>query len=276
MITHNSSPSPLPLPERLESPVRCLFTDVDDTLTWKGRLPGETFMALERLRHAGIRVVPVTGACAGWCDCIVRTWPVDTVIGENGAFWMERADDGHVHTTYSLETDKRTRNTALLRDLQTRLLHDYPFARATADQSYRETDIAFDVGQQHSNSPEERHLLLQALHKAGAQARLSSIHINAWMGEYDKASAAAAWLARHTASAGTPTAEGEVAFIGDSGNDAAMFSRFGVTFGVANIVRFLPMLETPPRFITARSGGYGFVEVAELLLSQTAHTASAA
>ncbi|GFM36191.1 HAD family hydrolase [Desulfovibrio psychrotolerans] len=276
MTTHNTCPSPLPLPERLESPVRCLFTDVDDTLTWKGRLPAETFMALERLRQAGIHVVPVTGACAGWCDCIVRTWPVDTVIGENGAFWMHRTSNGHVQTTYSLEAEERARNTALLRDLQARLLHDFPFARATADQSYRETDIAFDVGQQHSNSPEERHLLLEALHKAGVQARLSSIHINAWMGEYDKASAAAAWLARHAPPAGSPPAESEVAFIGDSGNDAAMFSRFAVTFGVANIARFLPMLEKPPRFITARSGGHGFVEVAELLLTQSGSAANAA
>jgi len=30
----------------------------------------------------------VTGRPAGWCDHIARFWPVDAVVGENGAFWM--------------------------------------------------------------------------------------------------------------------------------------------------------------------------------------------
>mgnify|MGYP002009329546 CR=1 FL=1 len=59
-------------------------------MTLDGRLLPESFEALWRLRDAGIRVVPVTGRPAGWCDLIARTWPVDGVIGENGGlyYWL--------------------------------------------------------------------------------------------------------------------------------------------------------------------------------------------
>ena len=33
-------------------------------------------------------VVPITGRPAGWCDHIARMWPVDAVVGENGAFYF--------------------------------------------------------------------------------------------------------------------------------------------------------------------------------------------
>ena len=79
--------------------LRWLFTDIDDTLTTDGLLLAESFAALWSLHEAGIRVVPVTGRPAGWCDHIARMWPVAGVVGENGAFsfaydrsrkWMER------------------------------------------------------------------------------------------------------------------------------------------------------------------------------------------
>ncbi|GAL34996.1 haloacid dehalogenase-like hydrolase [Vibrio maritimus] len=74
--------------------IQWLLTDVDDTLTWQGQLPSETLDALSRLQKAGIKVVAVTGACAGWCDQIAKLWPLHGVIGENGAFWMQKNPSG--------------------------------------------------------------------------------------------------------------------------------------------------------------------------------------
>ena len=68
--------------------VSAVLTDIDDTLTEHGRLPAAAYAALERLRAAGLIVVPVTGRPAGWCDLIARQWPVDGVVGENGAFYV--------------------------------------------------------------------------------------------------------------------------------------------------------------------------------------------
>ena len=70
-----------------------VLTDIDDTLTTEGRLTAAAYAALESLFAIGLKVIPVTGRPAGWCDHIARMWPVDGVVGENGAFWM-RYDAG--------------------------------------------------------------------------------------------------------------------------------------------------------------------------------------
>ena len=68
--------------------VKIILTDIDDTLTTNGKLKSSAYSALERLSDAGYIVIPVTGRCAGWCDHIARMWPVNGVIGENGAFFF--------------------------------------------------------------------------------------------------------------------------------------------------------------------------------------------
>lgn len=71
--------------------IRYVLMDIDDTLTQRGKLLDSSYTALWRLHKAGLVVIPVTGRPAGWCDLIARQWPVDAVIGENGAlvFWEE-------------------------------------------------------------------------------------------------------------------------------------------------------------------------------------------
>ena len=66
--------------------LRGLLFDLDDTVTTRGKLTAAAYAAMERLHAAGRIVVAVTGRPAGWCDHIARMWPVDAVVGENGAF----------------------------------------------------------------------------------------------------------------------------------------------------------------------------------------------
>ena len=58
--------------------IRFVLTDIDDTLTENGRLPAASYQALERLQQAGVKVIPITGRPAGWCDqyCphVARGW----------------------------------------------------------------------------------------------------------------------------------------------------------------------------------------------------------
>ena len=68
--------------------VRAVFTDIDDTLTTDGLLTAPAFSAMWALHNANIAVIPVTGRPAGWCDHFARMWPVEGVIGENGAFYF--------------------------------------------------------------------------------------------------------------------------------------------------------------------------------------------
>ena len=48
--------------------ITAVLTDIDDTLTLHGQLPAEAFSALWALKHAGLKVIPITGRPAGWCD----------------------------------------------------------------------------------------------------------------------------------------------------------------------------------------------------------------
>lgn len=260
MITPSSNPQVQPLPSTLPDDIQVLFTDVDDTLTWQGKLPVETFIALDKLRRKGITVVPVTGASAGWCDCMIRTWPIDYVIGENGSFWMARDAKGKVSFDYSVEAQLRQQHLAQLHQAAAQVNAQFPSINYTPDQAFRFTDIAFDIGQEVKVDPEQAQKALALLHSLGIQAKLSSIHINAWLGDYSKAATALRWLQAQ----GKYSAQ-QCAFIGDSPNDEAMFEHFDYSIGVANIAKFIPKMQHHPRYITQNSGGFGFVELAEVL-----------
>src|SRR5512139_637866 len=93
---------------QMRDPVRLrgLLFDIDETLTTEGKLTAGAYAAMARLKGAGKLVVPITGRPAGWCDEIARMWPVDAVVGENGAFYF-RLFDGKLVKRY--QDDEPTR-----------------------------------------------------------------------------------------------------------------------------------------------------------------------
>jgi hypothetical protein len=120
--------------------------------------------------------------------------------------------------------------------------------------------------------------------REGAYAKVSSIHVNAWYGEFDKRKGFEAWLAaglpgfgrkfpaefgvrtlRTGGVAAAPTLD-EWIFAGDSPNDEPMFGFFLHSVGVANLRNFIDRLKTPPKYLTGKPSGAGFVEIAEKLL----------
>jgi len=252
---------PQPLPKIFPHKTKILFTDVDDTLTWKGRLPHETFTALVKLQEAGIKVIPVTGASAGWCDCMIRTWPIDSIIGENGAYFIDRSSDGRLSYHYAVEESERAANWQRLSKLKRAVLNQFSNAHPTADQPFRMTDIAFDINQDYKVERAEAFEIAKFCEAAGVNVKISSIHINVWCGGYNKATTANEWLVQNKI-------EGrEAVFIGDSPNDDSMFSNFAHTIGVANVKPFIDELNSPPGYITEHFGGYGFAEMAESLIA---------
>lgn len=253
---------PAPLPKIFPAQPKLLFTDVDETLTWQGRLPEETFSALANLQRAGIKVIPVTGASAGWCDCMIRTWPIDSIIGENGAFYINRDSDARLSYSYALDKSVRTDNWQRLQQLKETVISRFPFAHQTADQAFRVTDIAFDINQDQRVNREDAFTIAQYCRDAGMVAKISSIHINVWCGDYNKALTAKRWMTEHGFDSG------EAIFSGDSPNDDSMFSSFRQTVGVANVLPYIGELESPPTYVTAQPGGYGFAELASALLSK--------
>jgi len=57
-----------------------------------------------------------------------------------------------------------------------------------------------------------------------------------------------------------------VLYVGDSTNDAPMFSFFRHTVGVSTVTRYLPDIPVPPHWIAAGPGGVGFVEAADAVI----------
>ena len=68
--------------------IKFLLTDIDDTLTDEGLLGPEAYASMWALHRAGVKVLPITGRPAGWCEMIARQWPVSGVVGENGGFYF--------------------------------------------------------------------------------------------------------------------------------------------------------------------------------------------
>lgn len=251
--------------------VRCVLTDIDDTLTDHGRLGAAAYAAMERLRAAGLAVVPVTGRPAGWCDHIARMWPVDAVVGENGAFYF-RYDHAarRMERHYALDAPRREADRARLAELGRRIVAEVPGAAISADQAYRETDLAIDFCEDVPPLPRPAvRRIREMFEAAGARAKVSSIHVNGWFGEWDKLSMTRALFAR-VFGADLDAARQTVVFSGDSPNDAPMFAYFPNAVGVANVLDFAGELEAEPAFVTPSRGGAGFVELAGHLLAHRA------
>jgi hypothetical protein len=297
--------------------VRYLLTDIDDTLTREGKLLPEAFTALWRLSEAGLRVIPVTGRPAGWCDLIIRQWPVDAVVGENGAFvfYRPKAGGGELGGAGEAQSgggelggagesqsgggelggagesqsgsagepenggdpgpyltflhpsvagaDVRER----LREVEEEVLRRVPGVRRAKDQPFRIYDLAIDFRE------DEPRLDLAAAERVaavcremGAEAKISSIHVNAWFGRYDKLDTALRFLQDHR---GVDRGEAlrQVLFCGDSPNDEPMFAHFPLSCGVANVREYRQLMQRLPAYVTKRPYGHGFAELAALLLA---------
>lgn len=245
-----------------------VLTDIDDTLTTDGRLTAAAYSALEGLRAAGLRVIPVTGRPAGWCDHIARMWPVDGVVGENGAFWMRHdAAARRLRTVFAGNppADRQARLDALAREI----LAAVPGCALASDQFCRVADLAIDYCEDVAPLPPAAvDEIVRRMEAAGMRAKVSSIHVNGWFGEYDKLSTVKRMLREEFGVAlDAPEARARWVFVGDSPNDAPMFGFFENSVGVANVLDFGDRLPVKPAYVTRERAGAGFVELAEALLA---------
>jgi hydroxymethylpyrimidine pyrophosphatase-like HAD family hydrolase len=102
---------------------------------------------------------------------------------------------------------------------------------------------------------------------AGLSAKVSSIHVNGWFGEYDKLAMTRRLFAERFGLE-LDSANREVVFAGDSPNDAPMFEFFHNSVGVANVRRFETQLPEKPKYLTRAESGAGFVELEAHLLGR--------
>jgi hydroxymethylpyrimidine pyrophosphatase-like HAD family hydrolase len=228
--------------------IRGILTDIDDTVSSDGTLTTEAYGALQALKRAGLLVVPVTGRPAGWCDHIARFWPVDAVVGENGAFWM-----------WHDRSQKRLRTRFIQSEAER--------AGIASDQPYRLADLAVDFCEDVPPLPSADIKRIAAIfERHGAKAKVSSIHVNGWFGDYDKLTTSRTMM-QELFGIDLAAEKARYVFSGDSPNDAPMFGYFPNAVGVANVVDFAELLEHRPRWVTKSRSGAGFVELATALLT---------
>jgi HAD superfamily hydrolase (TIGR01484 family) len=265
-----TAPTILPLsalPGPICSGIRGVLTDIDDTLSTHGKITALAYAAMERLHDAGLMVIAVTGRPAGWCDHIARMWPVDAVVGENGALYMRYdARARKLTTCFATPQQERRSQREQLATIATKILREVPGCAVASDQLYRESDLAIDFCEDVARLPAESVAHIVALmHAAGLTAKVSSIHVNGWFGSYDKLTMTRKMLAEEFGIDLGATRERFV-FVGDSPNDASMFQYFPYSVGVANVREFGDCVGNPPKYVTARESGAGFAELADFLL----------
>ena len=255
-------------PSRSKAKIQYVLTDIDDTLTVNGRLPSAVFSAMEKLQQSSIHVIPITGRPAGWCDHIARMWPVSGLVGENGAFYFcYDLEKKRMIRRYSKPEPERLRDQKKLDSLRKEILRQVPGSDVSADQAYREADLAIDFCEDVDPlSKSSIDKIVQLFENAGAQAKPSSIHVNGWFGSYDKLTMTKRLL-KEMYHLDADQNNQKILYIGDSPNDCPMFAFFRHSVGVANIREFEGELSSEPAWVTESEGGYGFAEMVGILLS---------
>lgn len=240
-----------------------IVLDVDDTLTRDGILEVEALDALHAVAAMGRRAVLVTGRPNGWAETMAAILPVALAVGENGAgwAWMRAGASGRVLERGRFERPaeaeaRADRSRALLAAVHAAM----PHVTLASDAALRTCDLAFDVGEGVRLPPDEVAALRRLCEGQGASVVVSSVHLHAIFGAWNKADGTARAVQQVLGVAADELFTKWI-FVGDSGNDAPAFARFAWTVGVANVTAHLPSLPVPPRFVTEADRGRGVAEL---------------
>ena len=255
------------IPPQVCRDLEWFFTDIDDTMTSEGVLPETSYRALWDLARERIKVVPVTGRPAGWCDHIARMWPVAAVVGENGAFtYSYDRNTRRMRRTHAAPPAEMADGRERLAAIARRVIAEVPGTALAADQPFRVSDWAIDFREDVPPLPDSAiDAICRILESEGVRYKVSSIHVNFWLGDFDKLSTATRLLEE---AAGEPFSAlaGRIAFIGDSPNDEPLFAGFPVSIAVGNLRAFAGRLSRLPRYITDRDSAEGFCEAVQVIL----------
>jgi HAD superfamily hydrolase (TIGR01484 family) len=246
--------------------IKFILCDIDDTLTNEGKLFSEAYDSLWRLHRSGFKIIPITGRPAGWCEMIARIWPVDGIVGENGAFYFYYLNQ-HMHRSYTQNETTRETNKIKLLKIRDEVLQKVSGSAVASDQFCRAVDLAIDFCEDVPALPESKIQDIVKIFKThGAEAKVSSIHVNGWFGQHDKLTTTLQFLKDRWDITKPEQLQEEILFVGDSPNDEPMFKYFQNSVGVKNIEKYLDGLKNPPRYLCTKEGGLGFQELAKVLL----------
>lgn len=259
--------------------------DLDDTLTHEGAIPAEVLVTLESLQEQGHLVVMVTGRPSSWAQPFAKILPFDAVVAENGAsmcFWKHGksarvageepqslfwTSSGYVN----FEDFKRSRDNVVretkMASVQSEVFQRFPNMQTASDQSFRLYDLAIDFAEsvQPPRPLAEAQIVKDIFEKHGATAKVSSIHVNGWWGDFDKSLGLKTLF--DNVSWSLPFEN--VVYFGDSPNDAPLFEFAPMSVGVANLNRFEQDKSwVRPTFVTTLESSDGVLQALKHYLTK--------
>jgi hydroxymethylpyrimidine pyrophosphatase-like HAD family hydrolase len=197
-------------------------------------------------------------------------WPVHAMVAENGALALipgQSSASGNEPPSkiYCDDDNTRQHNAARMQQVALRIVREVPGATVTRDVGGRETDLAIDYNEHDHLNPQQVAQVLAIMQAEGMHTTVSSIHIHGCYGQHTKWTGAQ-WIVEQLLGRSLLDELDRWVFVGDSGNDQAMFEHFTHSVGVANIARFAPQMQFLPRYVTPHERGAGFAQVAAAIL----------
>lgn len=256
--------------EQTAKAFRWVLTDIDDTMTKHGKLVPEAYQTLCDLSKNGLRVIAVTGRSAGWGEVHLQEWPISGAITENGAvsyYRVEKPDQPMV--TGTLVDPSAVRNTdPALERAATEAYRLVKRAKPAPDNHFRLYDYAIDHAENVYPPLTEAEIagIIAVFEREGCVAKPSSIHINTWIGSFNKRESSLAFLTQVEGYRDALDRD-KVLYIGDALNDEVMFEYFPNACAVANIDRWLDQMTFIPSWISLGRYGEGFAEIGQKILS---------
>ncbi len=157
------------------------------------------------------------------------------MLSESGAVCLYREDGAIRHFVHPsiVQEGYQERVKAMIQ----RVLSSVDGAKVSSDQFARIFDVAFDHGSEPPFLCEDGIAkIVEICREMGAGTAVSSIHVNAWFGSFDKYEAQEPFFSQVLGIGEQSMLETGCYCGGDAPpNDQVMFSRFPVSFGVGNI-----------------------------------------
>lgn len=240
--------------------IRLIATDLDGTLTQKGKFSSKLLYTLEQLAKHDITILIVTGRSVGWVDGIRTYLPVVGAIAENGGIYFSSS---HAPPEILISIDNLTSHRQALKEIFQELKIIFPHLEESLDNSFRLTDWTFDL---YRLTVTELEKINQICQSKNWSFTYSTIQCHIKPLQQNKANSLIHVLKTHF----SHLKSHEIMTVGDSLNDESLFDSklFPISVGVANISHYLPQLKYQPRYITTQAECEGFCELADLIISK--------
>ncbi|MDZ8240746.1 MAG: HAD family hydrolase [Nostoc sp. ChiQUE01a] len=240
------------------SNIRLIATDMDGTLTKRGKFTPALLQALEDLAAANIKVLIVTGRSAGWVSGLSSLMPVAGAMAENGGLYFPPGNQKPVVLTPIANLTKHRQQLATtFEKLQTQ----FPQIQESVDNRFRVTDWTFDVA---GLSQDKLQILERLCQQMGWGFTYSNVQCHIKPQGQDKAVGLLQVLREYL----PDYSPEQIVTVGDSPNDESLFNRhyFPISVGVANVLEYVDKLQHHPAYITTAAEGDGFCELSSYIL----------